>query len=85
MTYTEIKERLEREMMVTLPDYDWQVISRAIHQAVAEERVRVVEMIEKMNNFRQAKIDGKEEWNNALEQSACKVDSLLTSLQDTSE
>jgi len=37
-------------------------------------------MIEKMNNFRQAKVDGKDDWNNALEQSACKVDTLLSSL-----
>jgi len=43
----EIRERLEREMMVTLPEYDWQVISRAIQEALAEDRARVLLLIEK--------------------------------------
>ena len=48
MTNTEIKESLEKEMMVTLPDYDWQLIATKIQQAIAEERARVVREIEKL-------------------------------------
>ena len=55
-------------------------MEKAIHQAIAEERERVWGEIEKMNNFRLAKVDGKDDWNDALEQSACKVDRLLSSL-----
>ena len=43
---------------------------------------RVIREIEKMNNFRQAKVDGKEDWNEALEQSAKKVDVLLSTLNN---
>ena len=41
MTYTEIRESMEKEMIVTLPDYDWQLIATKIAQALAEERERV--------------------------------------------
>jgi len=32
----EIKESLGKEMLVTLPDYDWQLIATKIHQAEQE-------------------------------------------------
>ena len=47
---------------------------------LTEARGEVIEQIKQMNNFRQAKVDGKEDWNDALEQSARKVDALLAHL-----
>lgn len=55
---------------------------RNYQRGVDETREMIREEIEKMNNFRQAKIDGKEDWNNALEQSALKVDAFLASLSN---
>jgi len=48
MTYTEIKESLEGQMMTTIPDYDWQLISNKLDQALAEERERVREIVEQI-------------------------------------
>ena len=58
-------------------------IAESIHQAIAEDRKMVVDEIKKMNNLRQGKIDGKDDWNNALEQSYCKIDSLFSYLRNT--
>lgn len=52
-----------------------------LSQAKLETLEAIIKKVEGMNNFRQAKVDGKEDWNNALEQSACKVDALLTKLK----
>lgn len=46
-------------------------------QSILDE---VKEKVEGMNNFRQAKVDGKDDWNDALEQAASKVDALIKSL-----
>ena len=55
MTYTEIKESLEKEMMVTLPDHDWQLVATKITQALAEERSKAWEG----EAVKQAYIQGK--------------------------
>jgi len=44
----EVKESLEKEMMVTLPDCDWQLVATKINQALAEERERMVREAEKV-------------------------------------
>ena len=51
MTYTEIKESLEKEMMVTLPDHDWQLVATKITQARAEERERLLREIDEMKGY----------------------------------
>ena len=68
-------------------DYGFnQALSQINTSLIADEVLKVVvEKIKEMNNFRQAKVDGKEDWNMALEQSACKVDALLSNLSPNKE
>jgi len=47
MKTKELRKSLEKEMIVLLPDYDWQIISDKLDQAIAEERERVRRVIEK--------------------------------------
>ena len=53
-------------------------LETSIKQAEQEILNNVVLEIENCNNFRQAKVDGKDDWNDALQQSACKVDALIS-------
>ena len=56
--------------------------STLLHSALLTQLQEIEDMVEGMNNFRQAKVDGKKDWNNALEQSARKVDALLSALKE---
>jgi hypothetical protein len=65
---------------------------KAFEQFLNQSQLRLIsafkEMVEGVNNFRNAKIDigGKEcctkTFNNAMEQCACKLDALLSSLTE---
>ena len=46
------------------------------------QKEEFLSMVEGMNNFRQAKVDGKDEWNSCLEQCAAKVDALIKELKE---
>lgn len=64
--YPNLKETaLDKDFQSFLQEHDARLIKRLEGE------------VEKMNNFRQAKVDGKDDWNNALEQSACKVDAFI--------
>ena len=56
-------------------------LKQSLEKVYAEREKDLVERIEGMNNFRQAKVDGKDDWNDALEQSARKVDALLQAIK----
>ena len=68
---------IKHETQKGVSEYMFALISTTA-QAVRES---IIKEIEEMNNFRQAKADGKDDWNNALEQSALKVDALIKSLK----
>lgn len=45
----------------------------------------MVEVVKEANNLRQAKIDGKEDWNRAMEQCAAKFDAVISTLTAIAE
>ena len=89
-----IKEILEEEIDYKIREiltrnfdndkYAWSDAHTELKSLISSTQSHLIEEIIKMaqetNNFRQAKVDGKEDWNNALEQSACKIDALITNL-----
>ena len=58
-------------------------INSFLHQHTIDVLEAVKERIKGMNNFRQAQINDptKQDWNDALEQSACKADALLAEIE----
>lgn len=52
-----------------------------IVEAERRGRIDMAGDMRKANNLRQAKIDGKEEWNNCIEQCAAKFEAILLALQ----
>lgn len=62
--------------------YDTQ-IKQFLHTSNLEIIKMVIEMAREMNNFRQAKVDGHDDWNYALAQSARKVEAFITSLEES--
>ena len=69
------------EPIQTSPETVKSFLKQSLEKVYAEREKDLVERIEGMNNFRQAKVDGKDDWNDALEQSARKVDALLQAIK----
>lgn len=56
--------------------YEMEDAVEAILSLLTSEVEKIADMIKSTNNLRMAKVDGKDDWNDALEQSACKMDAL---------
>ena len=88
----EVKERIHKQLMINVEmgridgTLEEVLVDIVIDERRAENKKTtqaILKQVDEMNNFRQAKIDGKKEWNDAIEQCAAKVDALIQSLKSS--
>ena len=82
ITEMEVFTQIEIDRRVKRAKAKNEDIKLFLHSTRQADKEAVMEMIIETNNFRQAKADDKDDWNDALEQSARKIDALLTQLKD---
>ena len=75
-------QKFEGGELIEINPNEWfaETLAQAYQRGKEETLREAIRVVEGMNNFRQAKVDGSDVWNNALEQSAAKVDALVATL-----
>ena len=74
-----LTDRIKKKILSIIKNYAGEGNDDFVNKLVAlltSEVEKIADMIKSTNNLRMAKVDGKDDWNDALEQSACKMDAL---------